>query len=191
MRFSTALFAASITVVATLPLPVVASSYVEAFGGALVTDRILDTGRGRLIDHGGDGEFGGFRLGYGWSRPPSLYLGVEGDAWVASGRSRVNTNGMFDNLAFLRGAGIYGRLGWTPAESVLFYTRVGAQLWNFEETTATMPRRQTYRIAPAIGVGAEVPFRPGVYVRIDATYAYNPDLGLQLFQGTLGLGWRF
>jgi len=32
--------------------------------------------------NGGDREFGGLRLGYGWSRPPSLYLGVEDDAWL-------------------------------------------------------------------------------------------------------------
>jgi hypothetical protein len=167
-----------------------AQPYVEAFGGLVVTDRILDTGRGRLIDHGGDGEFGGFRFGYGWSRPPGLYLGVEADAWAASGRSRVNTNGLYDNLAFRRGGGVYGRVGWTPAEAVLFYSRVGVQAWHLSEATATTSR-QTFRYAPAIGVGAEVPFGPGAYARIDATYAYNPDLGLQLFQGTLAIGWRF
>lgn len=153
--------------------------HVGAFGGMLVMDQNITVGNTELVDNGGDAALAGARAGWGYRWPAGLYVGFEGEAFAASGRSRAVVNGAEYDLTINGGAGAYGRVGWQTHGGALFFARAGA--------LALMTNQGT-RWMPDVGVGAEVPFARRWFARIDLNYAWTD---LEAYRGTIGVGYRW
>lgn len=174
------MFRAAIAAALLAAAPAHAQPYAEAFAGMAAFDSTVSLGGTQLVDKGGDAAMAGVRAGWGHRWPSGVYIGAEGDVFATSGRSRACVNGECHSFTLRSGAGAYARLGWAPDDGrSLFYIRAGAQAWN---TSAG------WRVVPAIGAGAEIPFARTWFVRLDGTYAVN---GVETYQGTLSLGARF
>jgi hypothetical protein len=141
-----------------------AQSYVNAFAGVTLFDSTKTVGGVKLIDQGGDAATAGLRAGWGHRFPAGLYLGAEAELFGASGRSRACVNGQCFSFTVDGGAGAFARAGWETQGRALFFVRGGTQVLFTNQGT---------QWAPAIGIGAEIPFAPRWRARLDITYAWT------------------
>lgn len=165
---------------AALLIPGVASAQVSisGFAGMMVCDSTIMVGDTKLVDAGCDAPLAGARAGLGHRWPAGLYVGFEGEAFAASGRSRAVVNGVGYDLSFNGGAGAYGRVGWQTRGGALFFARGGA---------LALLTNQGTRWMPDVGVGAEVPFSERWFARVDLSYAWSD---LEVYRGMISVGVR-
>ena len=154
--------------------------YVNLFAGVAAFDSTVTVGGVKLIDQGGDALMGGARAGWGYRFVGGLYLGIEGEAFAASGRSRAVVNGEVYSRSLDGGLGAFGRVGWQMHSGALFFARAGA---------LASRTNQGWDTAPAFGAGAEVIVSGPVFARVDVTYVR--DSPMETYIGTVGIGWRF
>lgn len=161
------------------PSIALAQPRVDIFGGL----SLLDATVGRNVDQGGDGLRLGARVGYDWIIPGGPFAGVEAQASVSNLCSRMPGWHTCERWQ----AGAFGRVGYATPGGALIYGRVGAVTARFTGT----PGSRT-AIAPAVGVGAEIPFAGRAFARIDGTYARLPvSPSVEVTTVTVGIGWRF
>lgn len=152
--------------------------YVNPFAGMVVVDSTITVGEQKLVDQGGDMLAAGVRGGWGVRRPSGLYLGAEVEAWGASGRSRACVNGQCFSYALDGGVGAFARVGWQTEGRALFFVRGGTQ---------ALFSNQGTQWAPAVGIGAEVPFAPRWRARLDVTYAWTSQDRREFTQVSVGV----
>lgn len=165
---------------AALSLPLSANAqgfYASPFAGMIVTDSTVTVGGQKLVDQGGDMLAAGLRGGWGAVRPGGLYLGAEVEGWGAAGRSRACVNGSCFSFSVDGAVGGFARVGWQTPGRALGYTRLGGQALFTSQGT---------QIAPAIGIGAEIPVGPRWRVRLDVTYAWTTQDRREFTQVSLG-----
>jgi hypothetical protein len=141
-----------------------AEVYAGPFAMAIVLDQTRTVNNTKLVDLGGDAFGGGIRAGWGTALSSGIYLGVEGEAFALTGRSRAVVNGVAYSYSLRGGAAAYARAGWRSPGGALLFVRGGAVSFDTNDGWQTMP---------AVGVGMEVPLTSRWSARLDGTYAWN------------------
>jgi hypothetical protein len=164
--------------------PVKAQLYVGAGVGMFLFDSTVQTTTTKLVDQGGDAPDYVLFAGYDHRFENGLFVGGEILGGVTAGRSRLVLNGQDYTVEVPVFTETVVRLGWRTRGNSAFYMRLGAMLAEVSEGGRT-----SWRGAPLIGFGAEVPFRGGFYAGAEVSWT---DLdGLEIWQGRIRIGYRF
>lgn len=160
-------------------LPPGGQFYIGAFAGMMVFDSTVTVGGVKLVDQGGDAFQGGIRAG--WINSAAFHFGVEVEGLLASGRSRAVIPGVGTySRDVTSGVSAFARVGWRTQGNAIMFLRPGIQYLNTSSG---------WEVAPAIGVGAEIPLGRNWAARLDILYAWLDKL--EFYTGTIGVIWRF
>ncbi|MBP0466502.1 outer membrane beta-barrel protein [Roseomonas sp. PWR1] len=173
--------------------------YLGIFGGIAVLDStvVIPAAEGRaaakFVDQGGDGAVIGLRGGWGRMISRHGYAGIEGEFLLPIDvTSRLNALGVEYRDRLRNEFGVYGRIGWSPERNSLFFLRAGMTIPRQSFDSVPGGSRETWSVAPAIGLGAETHVTRHVAARIDATYSWpTGDNRMESYRMTAGLAWRF
>jgi opacity protein-like surface antigen len=173
--------------------------YLGIFGGMAVLDSTVvipatDTRpAAKFVDQGGDGAVVGLRVGWGSMISRHGYAGLEGDFLLPiEVTSRLMALGVEYRDRLRNEFGVFGRLGWSPEGNSLFFLRAGMTIPRQSFDNVPGGTRDTWSVAPAIGLGAETHLSRHLVARIDATYSWpTGDNRMESYRMTAGLAWRF
>ncbi|WP_198377688.1 outer membrane beta-barrel protein [Neoroseomonas rubea] len=173
--------------------------YLGVFGGMAVIDSTVvipataTRPAAKFVDQGGDGAILGLRAGWGTMISRHGYAGVEGEFLLPiEVTSRLMALGVEYRDRLRNEFGLYGRLGWSPEGNSLFFLRAGMTIPRQSFDAVPGASRETWSVAPAIGLGAETHLSRHLVARIDATYSWpSGDNRMESYRMTAGLAWRF
>lgn len=173
--------------------------YLGVFGGMAAIDSTVtipatDTRpAAKFVDQGGDGAVVGLRGGWGTMISRHGYAGIEADLLLPINvTSRLMAMGVEYRDRLRNEFGLFGRLGWSPEGNSLFFLRAGMTIPRQSFENVPGGTRDTWSVAPAIGLGAETHLTYNLVARIDATYSWpTGDNRMESYRMTAGLAWRF
>jgi hypothetical protein len=173
--------------------------YLGVFGGMAVVDSTVvipataTRPAAKFVDQGGDGAVVGLRAGWGRLVSRHVYLGVEGEFLLPINvTSRLMALGVEYRDSLRNEFGVHGRVGWSPEGNSLFFLRAGMTIPRQSFENVPGGSRETWSVAPSIGLGAETHLSRHLVARIDATYSWpTGDNRMESYRMTAGLAWRF
>ena len=173
--------------------------YLGVFGGIAVIDSTVSFPATatrpavKFVDQGGDGAVAGLRAGWGSMIGRHGYAGIEGDLLLPINvTSRLMAMGVEYRDRLRNEFGVFGRLGWSPEGNSLFFLRAGLTVARQSFENVPGGTRDTWSVAPAIGLGAETHLSRRLVARIDATYSWpTGENRMEAYRMTAGLAWRF
>lgn len=173
--------------------------YLGVFGGMAVIDSTVTIPAtatrpaAKFVDQGGDGPVVGLRAGWGSMISRHGYAGIEADLLLPIDvTSRLMAMGVEYRDRLRNEFGVFGRLGWSPEGNSLFFLRAGMTIPRQSFENVPGGTRDTWSVAPAIGLGAETHLSRRLVARIDATYSWpTGENRMESYRMTAGLAWRF
>lgn len=173
--------------------------YLGVFGGMAVIDSTVTIPAtatrpaAKFVDQGGDGAVVGLRAGWGSMISRHGYAGIEADLLLPIDvTSRLMAMGVEYRDRLRNEFGVFGRLGWSPEGNSLFFLRAGMTIPRQSFENVPGGTRDTWSVAPAIGLGAETHLSRRLVARIDATYSWpTGENRMESYRMTAGLAWRF